>query len=181
MDKREIILDAAERAFLTEGFRATGIDRVLAPTGVSTRTLYKNFATKEALALAVLERRDRRFYSAMAMPPDPGGDPVQDLFTKLAHWTREEGANGCIFLRALGEYGLRETDIAAFVEEHKRRMRALVADRVTARLGRAAPPLADRIWILFEGATASAAVAGEAVIGTAAAAADDLMDAASRQ
>ncbi|HEU5438605.1 MAG TPA: TetR/AcrR family transcriptional regulator [Ktedonobacterales bacterium] len=52
---REGILAAAQRLFLERGFQATSTDAILAEAGVSSKeTLYRYFASKEALFAAVL-------------------------------------------------------------------------------------------------------------------------------
>jgi AcrR family transcriptional regulator len=53
------ILDAARDAFLAEGFQASTID-IARRAGVSHGTLFKRFATKDAL-----------FRAALGLPPDP--------------------------------------------------------------------------------------------------------------
>ncbi|MCF8469434.1 MAG: TetR/AcrR family transcriptional regulator [Parvibaculum sp.] len=50
------ILDAATDAILEAGFDATTLEDVAFRAGVSKATLYRRYASKEALALAVLER-----------------------------------------------------------------------------------------------------------------------------
>jgi TetR/AcrR family transcriptional regulator, mexJK operon transcriptional repressor len=52
---RESILAAAQRLFLERGFQATSTDAILAEAGVSSKeTLYRYFASKEELFVAVL-------------------------------------------------------------------------------------------------------------------------------
>ncbi len=52
--KREAILNAAEELFLRDGFDATSMDAIAAAAGVSKRTIYNHFGTKEALFEAYL-------------------------------------------------------------------------------------------------------------------------------
>lgn len=163
MDKHDIILSTAEQLFAREGFRATGVDRLLEPAGASTRTLYKHFGSKNGLALAILKRRDNRFFAAMNAGVD-GADPVTGVFDVLLDWVRDEEGTGCPFLRALGEYHSEDPEIAAFAQIHKQRMRVLIAERVAMAVGAPDPRLADQIWLLFEGATAAVAVAGSTMV-----------------
>ncbi len=51
--KREIVKWAFDR-FYEGGFHATGIDTAMAGSGISKRTLYKYFSSKEELIEAVL-------------------------------------------------------------------------------------------------------------------------------
>src|SRR5258706_5871587 len=58
---RERILEAAYELFSRQGIRAVGIDAIVASSGVARMTLYRHFASKDALVLAFLERREERW------------------------------------------------------------------------------------------------------------------------
>ena len=59
--KRDDLIDTALRLFYTQGFNATGIDKILAESGVAKMTMYKHFKSKDELIVAALERRDEQF------------------------------------------------------------------------------------------------------------------------
>lgn len=70
--KRESILDAAQKAFLEEGYATTSMDGVAAGAGVSKATIYAHFDSKEQLFEAVMTRRcDSSFAFAT---PDEAAD-----------------------------------------------------------------------------------------------------------
>ena len=54
--KRAAVIDAAIQEFLAAGFDATSMDRVAARAGVSKRTVYNHFPSKEALFAAILRK-----------------------------------------------------------------------------------------------------------------------------
>lgn len=54
--KREAILDAAVAEFRHSGYETTSMDRIAARAGVSKRTVYNHFPSKEALFAQILER-----------------------------------------------------------------------------------------------------------------------------
>ncbi|MDT5225825.1 MAG: hypothetical protein QOG19_3232, partial [Mycobacterium sp.] len=56
---RERILGAAYELFSRRGIRAVGTDEVIERAGVARATLYRHFATKNDLVLAVLDRREQ--------------------------------------------------------------------------------------------------------------------------
>ena len=58
--KREQLLSTAVDLFYREGYHATGIDRILAESGVAKMTLYKHFRSKDELIMAALEVRRQR-------------------------------------------------------------------------------------------------------------------------
>jgi AcrR family transcriptional regulator len=53
--KRQMVLDAASALFLRQGFAGTSMDEVAARAGVSKQTVYKQFASKEALFLGIVQ------------------------------------------------------------------------------------------------------------------------------
>ncbi|MEZ1330838.1 TetR/AcrR family transcriptional regulator, partial [Enterobacter asburiae] len=54
------MLSTAVDLFYREGYHATGIDRILAESGVAKMTLYKHFRSKDELIMAALEVRRQR-------------------------------------------------------------------------------------------------------------------------
>ncbi|BAV98065.1 TetR/AcrR family transcriptional regulator of autoinduction and epiphytic fitness [Lysobacter enzymogenes] len=54
--KRAAILDAAEAEFRQAGYEATSMDRIAASAGVSKRTVYNHFPSKEVLFAQILQQ-----------------------------------------------------------------------------------------------------------------------------
>lgn len=52
--KRRAILDAATGVFLKSGYLGTNMDEIAARSGVSKQTVYKHFASKEALFIEIV-------------------------------------------------------------------------------------------------------------------------------
>jgi len=163
MDKRTEMIAGAVRIFEAEGFRGIGIDRVIAPSGVSTRTIYKHFGSRDGLVIAVLEARHRAFMDLLEVDPEDA-DPVGVLFDTLATWMQTHGSRGCMLLRARSEYASACEAIVSLVHQQKDEFRTEVARRVRLALGQDDAQLATQVWLLFEGATAAASVASASVI-----------------
>jgi AcrR family transcriptional regulator len=53
--KRGVIIDAALRAFLDEGYAGSSVNRIAASAGVSIKTLYRHFDDKDDLFVAVIQ------------------------------------------------------------------------------------------------------------------------------
>jgi AcrR family transcriptional regulator len=164
MDKRNEIIAGAAHIFEAEGFRGVGIDRVIAPSGASTRTLYKHFGSRDGLVIAVLEARHRRFMDQLSEWEALDVDPVGSLFDALASWMDVHGARGCMLLRARSEYSEASQEIVLLVSRQKHEFRDEIVRRVACVLGRKEAVLSTQIWLLFEGATAAASVADATVI-----------------
>ena len=56
-DMKDRILETADRLFYLQGIRAVGVDTIAAEIGISKRTLYNHFPSKDALIAAYLARR----------------------------------------------------------------------------------------------------------------------------
>ena len=77
--KSDIVLLAAERVFLRAGFAATSMDEIADEAGVSKRTVYSNFGSKEQLFADVIRKRCsavvpdlKTFSTAMQRSPEEG-------------------------------------------------------------------------------------------------------------
>lgn len=161
VDKRDAILEAAERSFYAGGFHATGIDTVVAAAGVTPRTLYRHFRSKEALVRAVLERREARYLALLDEALEAGTDDVWSaLFARLGDWFRDQGARGCLFLRAFEEYVERDEAIADCVVAHKQRVLERFRARFEAAGAGDAAGRAESLMLLIEGAVALAPLIG---------------------
>lgn len=171
MDKSDELTAAAERLFDTNGYTATGMDRLVQAAGMSSRTLYKRVGSKAALMGRVLEERDRRFMNSIDL------QTVEALFYALEEWVQTEGARGCLFLRTLAETGGDTPEIAVAVTAHKTAFQERIQKIVAADLGHDDPVLAEQILVLAEGATHAAVYRGIAAVSAARAAAGLLVEA----
>jgi len=109
--KKQEIIDTAYRAFYDGGFQATGVDALMGDSGISKRTLYKYFSSKEDLIEAVLDRYGQDveaslFVPAMARAKAPK-DRIQAVFDVRREQMEAGGFHGCLAMRASQEYAGR--------------------------------------------------------------------------
>lgn len=168
-EKREKILETADRLFDTGGFHATGIDRLVSQSGVARMTLYKHFRTKEDLVLAVLARREKKYWDrilhAAGTRTDTGREAILVIIRTHAHWIEECSAHGCLFIKAVAEYDAHAPRVADAARAHKSRLLTLVEDLVTDALGPGQRAMAQRVLLVIEGMTAIAPLVGPSVAG----------------
>ncbi len=164
--KREALVDTALELFQREGFHATGIDRILAASGVAKKTLYHHFRSKQELILAALRLRDERFRNdflrrvdARASSP---GDALLALFDVLGEFASAPDFAGCAFINACAEYADPASPVHALAAEHKRLISAYVLERAEAAGARDPETLARQLCMLMDGAVVRAQVAGDA-------------------
>lgn len=165
--RRDHLVDTALNLFSRYGFHATGIDRILAESGVAKMTLYKHFKSKDELILAALRRRDElhrnwfmREVEKLATAPR---DRLLALFGALEAWFQSSEFSGCCFINATAEYADRDDPIHAAAAEHKRLIRSYIRELAAAAQAKAPDELTDQLMLLMEGAIVSAQITGEAV------------------
>jgi AcrR family transcriptional regulator len=104
---RERIILAASKLFYNEGIRSVSVDAVAEKAGVTKRTLYYHFASKDELIDAYLEARDQPnlalFKRWFAEANGDAADKVQGIFRNLARSARHPKWKGCGFLRTAAE------------------------------------------------------------------------------
>lgn len=159
--KREQLVQTADRLFYHEGFYATGIDRVIAEAGTARMTLYKHFASKDELVLAVLAYREERYWDTINKALDAAkmqNDRAIDAIVKAhVQWLLDEGSNGCLFFKALGEYSSHSVHIAEFTIDHKQRFLTFIRRSIQDD-GLSIDQLAEPLVLVLEGATAYAQI-----------------------
>src|SRR5258705_6711784 len=98
---QERILETADRLFYGQGIRAVGVDTIAAEIGISKRTLYNYFPSKDALIVAYLSRRLRPTKTT-DMPP---AEQILGDFDRLELAFASAGFRGCPFVNAVVELG----------------------------------------------------------------------------
>ncbi|HEY2707834.1 MAG TPA: TetR/AcrR family transcriptional regulator [Caulobacteraceae bacterium] len=171
----ERILETADRLFYGEGIRAIGVDRVATEAGISKRTLYNHFASKDDLIVAYLQRRAR---PARLSDADPRAQ-ILGLFERLGRGFADHGFRGCPFVNAVAELGEPEHPARAIARTFKQDRQAWFG--VLLERMRVADPrsLSLQLALLLDGAIAAALVRGDPAVALAARdAAAVLLDAA---
>src|SRR5258708_25428926 len=104
---KERILETAERLFYLQGIRAVGVDTIAAEIGISKRTLYNHFPSKDELIAAYLERRFKP-----APPSDkPPLEQILGTFDRLERGFASKGFRGCPFVNAVAEMGAADQPV----------------------------------------------------------------------
>lgn len=87
---RSRLIQSAERVFLKKGFLAASIGQIARTAGYTTGAVYSNFASKEDLGLAVIQRH--MLAGIMAMQEQlTGAEPtVSSRLAALAQWVDDQ-------------------------------------------------------------------------------------------
>jgi AcrR family transcriptional regulator len=152
------IVRAAGVVLAARGLTAT-IDDVAELAGVSRRTIFRHFATRDALFVTVIRAGIRRY--AEQIPAPPADDDLRDWLPELLAVTHRLNArNGRVFWDLVGLQAAEESGDLAMVAEECRDSRNRFAVSVTdllwrARRGRGRPPqwLVDAVAVQLSGFT----------------------------
>ena len=137
---KERILETADRLFYLQGIRAVGVDTIAAEIGISKRTLYNHFPSKDALIAAYLARR---FTQAPASDKPPV-EQILGTFDRLERGFASKGFRGCPFVNAVAELGPEDQSVRkiaiAFKESRRLWFRDLLMQLGVADAGRPRDP-----------------------------------------
>jgi AcrR family transcriptional regulator len=101
------IIAAASKLFYAEGIRSVSVDAVAEQAGVTKRTLYYHFKSKDDLVAAYLAGRDQPnialFQRWFADTKGDLADKTRGIFRHLAQSARHPKWKGCGFLRTTAE------------------------------------------------------------------------------
>lgn len=123
------LLDAASQLFYHHGVAATGLDLVVERAGVTKRTLYQRFGSKDGLIRAYLATRAFRWQSLVLdrvqQAIDDGSDPLAGVFDLTHEWVTDN-PRGCGFVNAWAELGDScSTETQSTIRQEKEWMQAL--------------------------------------------------------
>ncbi|MFF1571323.1 TetR/AcrR family transcriptional regulator [Leifsonia sp. NPDC058292] len=149
---RRRLLDAAVSLFYSEGIRSVGVDRIIATADVAKGSFYKHFPTKDDLVRAYVEEQDRRGRAAadgfVGRSPRAKLLAIIDSYAVAAH---QPGYRGCPFINAAAEYPDPESPIRAAVAEHRRWLRELFRELLTADGHPRPGPAGDMLILIADG------------------------------
>jgi AcrR family transcriptional regulator len=156
---RRRIVDAATKLFYTEGSGRVSVDAIAAKAGVTKRTIYYHFASKDELVTAYLEERDQPNLKQLAgWFASAGGGPeagVRAVFDNLARVARHPRWQGCAFLRTVAELAAMPGHPAVKAgARHKKGFEAWLAEELSKAGVADADELAREVVILVDGAFA---------------------------
>jgi len=159
-DTREKIVQAANTLFYLLGVKATSVDAIADKAGVTKRTVYYHFASKDDLIAAYLRSRDQQnltaYQHAFAEQDGEVTDKVAAIFANVARATSHPKWRGCGFQRTAGELANKPGHPAMkAASRHKKNVEQWLTEAFSAA-GLAAPALTARqVFLLLEGALSS--------------------------
>jgi AcrR family transcriptional regulator len=134
---RERILDAAYELFSRGGVRAIGVDTITAEADVAKMTLYRNFASKNELAIAFMAMREERWTvgwvqdEVMRRASTPAARLLA-IFEIFDEWFGRDDFEGCAFVTSLLEFDDRSDPVRQACVSHLANIRAFLCELCAA-------------------------------------------------
>jgi TetR/AcrR family transcriptional repressor of nem operon len=165
---RNRIMDTAEALILDQGFAATSVDRIIDRAGITKGAFFYHFASKRALALALVERfayADRgTLENGLARAEAETADPREQVLRFVDGFIEEAEAltepyPGCLFASYCYQaelFDARTHEVIRNAMDAWRQQLGAKFDQLMQVCPPAAPvepaELADLITVIFEGA-----------------------------
>lgn len=153
---RRRILEAADDLFYSEGFSSVSMDEIAKRAGVTKKTLYYHFRSKDDLFSAYVEARNLptlQRYQHLAGTSGTVSERLSRLFSALAVAADKQDWRGCGFLRVAGELAnLPGHPAVVAARAHKKGFEAWLATLLAEEGYVNAKPTARQMMILLDGA-----------------------------
>ncbi|MET9686808.1 TetR/AcrR family transcriptional regulator [Streptomyces coeruleorubidus] len=150
------VLEAAARLFYERGIHAVGVDLIAAEAGVTKKTLYDRFGSKEQIVVEYLADRDERWRAFLAERLDAAGpepaERVLAVFDATHAWAAELSPKGCSMVNAHAEISDPAHPAHPIITGQKQWMLALFTRLASDIDPEGADTLARALMLLHEGA-----------------------------
>lgn len=150
-DLKHHIAKVAAALFYRDGIHAVGVDRIALEAGVTKRTVYHHYASKDDLIAAAL-----RVSPVITFPRD--GSPIERIlgaFTALKEFLACTDFRGCPYIFFTAELVDRNHPARHLVQRRVAQRRAWFSEMARAAGASEPESLAEQLDVLFDGALAS--------------------------
>jgi AcrR family transcriptional regulator len=160
--ERERIATLAAGVFHEHGITATGVDALSRTAGISKRTLYERFGSKEGLVVAAYESLDlpvyRMFTETIEAELDDPRAQLDAFFAQLESIVGSPEFRGCPFTNAASELPDPSHPAHAVVRRHKERIRRWLRKRARAAGADNPEQLSRQLMLVFAGVQSQALI-----------------------
>lgn len=158
--KRQQLVDKATELFSAHGFHPVGVDRIIDESNVARMTMYRHFAGKNDLIGEVLGQRFTFIVDSIAQQLAPMEDAdarIKGIFDWYGAWFRSPEFAGCLFERALAEFGTAYPGVSEVAIGYRAKLFGWFEELLLEIVpGKAAKQLAGVFVMLLDGATIDA-------------------------
>jgi AcrR family transcriptional regulator len=154
LSAREQLLETAARLFFQHGYRAIGVDTIVAESGVGKMTLYRHFPSKDDLIVAYLRDSNEKFWAWFEEAANKAAGPRGQLlavFKALEKLVTTPTCYGCPFLNVVVDFPERDYPGHQVAVEHKQAVRARFRELAKLAGARSPEALAGQLLVLMDG------------------------------
>lgn len=162
MTTSQDIVASSLKLFYRQGFHATGVDLLSREAGVTKKTLYRHYPSKDALIDAALALRHTQFMTKMHAFLDSVATGLRPLayIDFIASWVQEDGFYGCAFINAVAEFACPDAPPHQQAAKHKQEIQAYLKELCVA-CGISQPErISEQLFVLGEGMIVASQVQG---------------------
>ena len=146
---RDRILSVAGRLFYRDGYRAIGIDRVIAEAAVAKATFYKHFPSKDDLIVAWIKGSEAQ--ALISVPPMSGRQPLTDYALAMIAIAERPSCMGCTYQVSAAEFSAPDHPAHLAALGVKRRVLEALQARAAAQGLAPARQVAEAVVLFLEG------------------------------
>jgi AcrR family transcriptional regulator len=146
---KQRILVTAARLFHQQGYKSTGINQLIAESGVAKASFYYYFKSKEDLCVDFLNQRHEFWFKRLndfTEKQTTSKEKILACFDFLLSMNESEQFRGCSFLNILSEISAGNQKILEVIQQHKKELinyfETILADS----------QLSNHVYLLFESA-----------------------------
>ena len=154
--KREQLIKTSMELFYENGFHATGIDKILDEAGVSKKTMYQYFRSKDELIYASLRLYDSVFRNKLMKDIDATGktpiDKLFGIFEIVEEYFQKDVYLGCLCTNAIAEYSAKESMVRDIATQCGKLTRDYFAQLAKEAGIKDYERLADQLYLILRGA-----------------------------
>ncbi|MXP21332.1 TetR family transcriptional regulator [Gordonia sp. HNM0687] len=154
--KAREILAAASELFYEQGIHAVGVEAIAAHAGVTKRTLYDRFGSKEQLVVEYLRARDLAWRDLVTERlAQADGDPrarLHAIYGAARDWATDHSPKGCSMINAHAEISVPSHPAYPVIVGQKQWMRELFTQLATDATSPSPAALGERLLLIHEGA-----------------------------
>lgn len=162
MTTAQHIVASSLKLFYRQGFHASGVDLLSQEAGVTKKTLYRHYPSKDALIDAALVLRHTQFMAKMRGFVEVAAIEQRPLayIDFIASWVQEDDFHGCVFINATAEFAQPDAPPHQQAAKHKQEIQAYLLNLCAAGGAQKPEPVSTQIFLIGEGLIVASQVQG---------------------
>ncbi|WP_294736563.1 TetR/AcrR family transcriptional regulator [uncultured Flavobacterium sp.] len=158
---KQNIIATASSLFYKNGYNATGINEIIAESGIAKATLYSHFKSKEDLCIAYLVFKNTTFLNeikAYCQTKSKGTTRVLGIFDFLQVFFKDKDFNGCWCIKTVSEIPKENKKVRDEIQKQKQLFITFITELISENINHLndneITVIARQVYLLYESAVA---------------------------